>query len=109
MKFSSATVIAVATLLQAVDANFDVYRVGIGGNGITGNSEGWQVYEAEANCDNKLDWLWRVSDDVSGGKYGLRCVGTPGGCGRDDSNADIEILEMNFNGEHFSKENRSYS
>ena len=26
--------------------------VGVGGSGIAGNSEGYQVYDGEANCDN---------------------------------------------------------
>lgn len=105
MKFSGALAIALATLLPAIKANFDVYRVGVSCSGICGNAEGWQVYEAEANCDNDLDWIWRDSDDVSGGKYGVRCEGD--GCRRspDVSTNDIETLEMNFNSDeyHWSK------
>ncbi|OAG12332.1 uncharacterized protein CC84DRAFT_112811 [Paraphaeosphaeria sporulosa] len=97
MKYTSAVTIAVATLLHSVNANFDLYRVGLGGTGVSGNGEGWQAYEAEANCDNKLDWYWVDSEDVSGGKYGVRCEGD--GCGRsqDDDDKSLDVIEMNFN------------
>jgi hypothetical protein len=65
MKYTATTTIALATLLQAVHANFDLYRVGVGGNGITGNGEGWQVYEEQASCDGALDWYWAVASTVS--------------------------------------------
>jgi hypothetical protein len=106
MKYTATTTIALATLLQAVHANFDLYRVGVGGNGITGNGEGWQVYEEQASCDGALDWYWVDSGDVSGGKYGVRCNGN-GGCARsgEADSSDIDVVEMNFNREehHLSK------
>lgn len=97
MKFDSITAIAMASFLKLVNANFDLHRVVIGGTGMSGNSEGWQVYEGDANCDNKLDWLWVDSKEVSGGKYGVRCEGD--GCGRNAESdpANIDIAEMNFN------------
>jgi hypothetical protein len=102
MKVAAISITALAALLQTVAADFDIYRVGIGGNGISGNVEGWQVYQDGANCDNKLDWLWSDTKDASG--YGVRCEG--GGCARsgDVDAADITVLEMNFrNGNHWSK------
>jgi hypothetical protein len=104
MKYAAVTTIALAALLQAANANFDLYRVGIGGDGISGNAEGWHVYEGEPSCDQALDWIWRDSEDVSGGKYGVRCEGD--GCPRSDVDLSlIEVVEMNFNREehHWSK------
>ncbi|KAF2868136.1 hypothetical protein BDV95DRAFT_158257 [Massariosphaeria phaeospora] len=96
MKPISLTAVVLTALLQAVNADFNLYRVGIGGDGITGNSEGWQVYQDNAGCDNELDWIWRESDDVSGGQYGVRCEGD--GCerGSDSNPSDIDLVEMNF-------------
>jgi hypothetical protein len=109
MKLSGMPLLSLAALLTAVHADFEIYQVGIGGNGITGNAEGWQVYQDEANCDTVLEWIWRDSDDVSGGKYGVRCEGD--GCERgwewsDHDPANIDIMEMNFNRDehHWSKE-----
>ncbi|KAI4622789.1 uncharacterized protein J4E87_005882 [Alternaria ethzedia] len=100
MKYLLTTLAATASLLSAVTADFEIYRVGIGGNGITENVEGWQVYQDEANCDTVLDWIWPDTDDASG--RGVRCEGD--GCGRsdDDDPANIEILEMNFEGYHWT-------
>ena len=66
MRFIALSIALTAPLVHLASANFDIYRVGIGGNGITGNGEGWQVYEAEANCDNAKDWYWVDTDDASG-------------------------------------------
>jgi len=41
MKYLLTTLAATASLLSAVTADFEIYRVGIGGNGITENVEGW--------------------------------------------------------------------
>lgn len=107
MKYSGASIIVLAGLMQATLADFNIYRVGLGGTGISGNAEGWQVYMGDANCDNAIDWIWRDSDDVSGGKYGVRCDGEDNACGRaeDDDPSNIDILEMNFNSDdrHWSK------
>lgn len=101
MKYLITTLAATAALLSAVTADFEIYRVGIGGNGITANVEGWQVYQDEANCDTVLDWIWPDTEDASG--RGVRCEGD--GCGRadDDDPANIEVLEMNFEGYHWSE------
>lgn len=102
---SVISIIAVAGLFQAVHADFELYRVGSGGSGITMGAEGWHVYQNEViNCNSVRDWLWRKSDDVSGGKYGVLCKGS--GCGRSagDRSDQIDRLEMNFrNGHHWSK------
>jgi len=87
-------------LLPVVVADFMLYQVGIGGNGIVDNVNGWQVYQDEANCHNVLDWLWPWSKDVSGDKFGIRCEGN--GCPRgwpgqqDRDPANIDIVEVNF-------------
>jgi hypothetical protein len=102
MKFAAISITALTAFLQVVAADFDIYRVGIGGNGISGNGEGWQVYADGANCDNALDWYFRDTKDASG--YGVRCEGD--GCSRSGNVNinDITVLEMNFgNGNHWSK------
>jgi hypothetical protein len=108
MKLISASLVSIATLWIAVSADFELYRVDLGGDGITGNVKGWQVYQDEANRHTALNWLWRTSDDVSGGKFGVRCQGD--GCYNgwtytDSDPADIELAEMNFNHHehHWSK------
>lgn len=105
MKRFSATTVALAALLRAADANFDVYAAGVGGNGISGNSWGYQVYDGAVNCDDSLDWIWRASDDVSGGKYGVRCKGPDGSCASSGDPAGLEEMEFNFNSDdyHWSK------
>jgi hypothetical protein len=45
MKYAAATTVALAALLQAANANFDLYRVCLGGTGIGVAADGWQVYE----------------------------------------------------------------
>jgi hypothetical protein len=105
MKFISTTTVALAALLQAANANFDVYAAGIGGNGISGNAWGYQVYDNPPSCDNIIDWIWRSSSDVSGGKYGVRCKGSGDGCDPSGDPSGIEEMEFNFNGDgyHWSK------
>jgi hypothetical protein len=103
MKFvTAATATALATLLPAVNADFVLFSQGVGGNGITGNSWGWQAYSSsEPSCDEGHDWIWRKKDDVSGRKYGVRCKGS---CGGSSDPAEFEEVEMNFNSDdlHFS-------
>ncbi|KNG45224.1 hypothetical protein DDE82_001753 [Stemphylium lycopersici] len=94
MRFIALTVALTASLVHLASANLDIHHVGIGGNGITGNGEGWQVYEAQANCDNAKDWYWLDTDDASG--RGALCEGDGCGRGDDDSADDITVLEMNF-------------
>lgn len=87
-----------ALLSPAVLADFSLYAAGIGGNGISGNSKGWQVYpitDGAIECDQALDWIWRASKDVSGGKYGVRCVGDGHACDRSGSGGQIAELEFN--------------
>ena len=89
MKIS--TVSSAATLALGVPAalgDFSIYAAGIGGNGITGNTNGWQVYPRTVwaiGCNEALGWVWRKSNDVSGGKYGVRCKGSKQSCARFDS------------------------
>jgi hypothetical protein len=101
MQFTQISIVALAALLQAVRADFDLYRIGISSSGIGGNGEGWQVYPDSWTCGDAVDWIWRDSDDVSGSKYGVRCEGD--GCGRADGTdpADIDTIEMNFNSDEY--------
>ena len=87
-----------ALLSPAVLADFSLYTAGIGGNGISGNSNGWQVYpvtDGAIGCNQALDWIWRASKDVSGGKYGVRCSGEEHACDRSESGDQIAELEFN--------------
>ncbi|KAI1406282.1 hypothetical protein F4819DRAFT_441119 [Hypoxylon fuscum] len=97
MKLISATTVALTALLRVTHANFDVYAEGIGGNGISGNTWGYQVYDSEPDCDNIIDWIWRQSGDVSGGKYGVRCKGSDDACAASGDPSGIEEMEFNFN------------
>lgn len=105
MKLISATTVALTALLRVTHANFDVYAEGIGGNGISGNTWGYQVYDSEPDCDNIIDWIWRQSGDVSGGKYGVRCKGSDDACAASGDPSGIEEMEFNFNSDdhHWSK------
>jgi hypothetical protein len=97
MKFAGTLAITLTALLQVVQADFEVYRIGSSCSGLCGNAEGWQVYPEQANCDNDLGWHWNDSDDVSGSS-GVRCKDDEDGCGRSDESdsANIEALEMHF-------------
>lgn len=102
MKFATASSLALATFLQAAKADFYLYAAGIGGNGIAGNAWGYQVYGGDTvDCDNVIDWIWRSSDDVSGGKYGVRCKGPDDSCDSSGDPTGLEELEMNFNSDDF--------
>ena len=84
---------------SVVHANFDIY-VGWG-NTIAWTkfenpsfTDAWWIFDGEPDCN----MAWRVqsfpdSDDVSGGKLGIRCEGT---CGIHDSPWGISVLEMHF-------------
>ncbi|KAF2149361.1 hypothetical protein K461DRAFT_270964 [Myriangium duriaei CBS 260.36] len=91
------SLIALVAVLPATNADFTLYAEGIGGNGISGNAWGYQVYDGKAECDHIIDWIWRTSSDVSGGKYGVRCKGDGDSCASSGDPAGIKELEMNFN------------
>lgn len=94
MYYAAAATIALAAILQAANANYDLYRVGLN-NGLTaGTVQGWQAYPEEANCDIKMNWVWLDTKDASG--VGVRCEGS--GCVRSGNvdSANIDVLEMNF-------------
>ena len=104
MKFTTISIIGLAAFFSTVKADFELYQVGLGGGGIVGNVEGWQVYQNEANCDTARNWIWRDRKDVSGGKWGVRCEGdgcTRGSVNGDNDPANIDVTEMNFNREEF--------
>ncbi|KAH6616872.1 hypothetical protein C7974DRAFT_402577 [Boeremia exigua] len=90
------SLLTLLTLTHPSTAAFSLYQIGLGASGIGANTEGFQVYPDEANCDNALDWLWRKSSDVSGGKYGVRCEGS--GCWRGET-GEITSVEFNFLGD----------
>ena len=92
MKLTFSAIIAAASLVHNAGADFDLYGAGIGGNGISGNAWGYQVYDGEMSCKHVLDWIWRSSSDVSGGKYGVRCKGCDG-----NDPSKFDEVEMNFN------------
>lgn len=87
-----------ALVIPTVLGDFSIYAASIGGNGISGNSNGWQIYPKTSGpigCDNALGWVWRKSNDVSGGKYGVRCKGSKNSCNRSTSGEGIKELELN--------------
>lgn len=113
MKFSTLTSTAALTLaIPTVLGDFSMYASSVGGNGISGNSMGWQVYSKTSGpigCNDALGWVWRKSNDVSGGKYGVRCKGSKDACTRATSGEGIKELELNARrtskdeNPHFSK------
>lgn len=99
MKISTvSTAASLALAIPAALGDFSIYAASIGGNGIAGNSIGWQVYPQTiwaTGCNNTLGWVWRKSNDVSGGKYGVRCKGNKGACAPSGSGEGIKELELN--------------
>ena len=99
MKYSTlSSTAALALAIPTVFGDFSIYAASIGGNGISGNSIGWQVYPRTIlaiGCDDALGWIWRKSNDVSGGKYGVRCKGSKDSCTRSGSGEGIKVLELN--------------
>lgn len=93
--FGSLTVPLTPLLLQAVQADFDIYRVGIGNN-VSGYSEGWQAYSSKANCDNALGWLLNDRDHVSGDDYQVFCDDEGLGCGRSEEDSATNIVVLGF-------------
>jgi hypothetical protein len=100
MRFSLVTLTASAALLSPVLANFDLYMVQetIATDLGVSESKVWQVFEAEpTSCDQVMNQrVWSTSNDVSGTKTGVRCVGD--GCDYRASIDNIDVLEMNFHG-----------
>lgn len=99
MKYSTlSSTAALALAIPTAFGDFSIYAASIGGNGISGNSIGWQVYPRTIlaiGCDDALGWIWRKSNDVSGGKYGVRCKGSKDSCTRSGSGEGIKVLELN--------------
>ena len=104
MKTAIAFIITLAALLQSAAADFDLYAAGIGGNGIAGNAWGYQAYDGtgiEQSCGGVIDWIWRASGDVSGGKYGVRCAdGAEGSCAPSGDPTGVSQVEVNFNSDN---------
>ena len=105
MKYSGAITMTMAALSQLVNANFDLYHVSLSTGGVTDEFKGWHVYEAEATGDFTHEWVWRESGDVSGNKFGVRCVGSACDYSEVSEGESLDIIEMNFNSEehHWSK------
>jgi hypothetical protein len=107
MQFTQISIVTLGALLQAVQADFDLYRVlTLPYPFFTSDGEYWEVYPASWTCNDVVSLpRWRVSDDVSGGNYGVRCSGD--GCGRSNGTdpSDIDTVEMNFNSDdhHWSE------
>ncbi|KAM0709459.1 hypothetical protein Q7P35_003498 [Cladosporium inversicolor] len=93
---SSAVILALA--IPAALGDFSIYASIIGGNGISVNTNGWQIYPriiGAIGCNGALGWSWRKSNDVSGGKYGVRCKGSKRSCAWSGSGEGIKELELN--------------
>lgn len=98
MRTSAVSAATLALFAQTVLGDFSIYAAGIGGNGISGNANGWQIYDKTngvIKCDQAKDWIWQSSKDVSGGKYGVRCSGDGDSCNRSGSGNGIKQLEVN--------------
>jgi hypothetical protein len=101
MKPTLTVLAAYIALLSSVLANFDLYMVDetiiVPDFGVS-ESKVWQVFAAEPdNCGQVMNQrVWSTSNDVSGTKEGIRCVGS--GCDYKADINNIDVLEMNFNG-----------
>lgn len=82
MKYLPAAIASPATLLPVTKANFDIYYTGVGG--FAPPIWGYTPYTNDLDYGQVSDaFNWRIKDDVSGGKWGVRCDGD--GC-HDTSN-----------------------
>jgi hypothetical protein len=94
---------------SAVNANFDLYAGYVtiygGSNQQPHYAEKWFAFNGEPSCNDA--WAaksYSLSDDVSGDKTGVRCVGH--GCFGNTDPAGIRIVEMHFSNNpryHWSK------
>jgi hypothetical protein len=92
MRVLSSILLLLAAFTSICTANFDVYRAYdyFGG----GADAGWLIFEADPSCNQVNNARFYYDrDDVSGGKWGVRCKGA---CGWNDSEGNIDLLEMNF-------------
>ncbi|KAI9155107.1 hypothetical protein HJFPF1_07675 [Paramyrothecium foliicola] len=92
MRFQFHFFATLATLLQLCSANFDLYFVDFQqGDGFTSI---WQVFQNDPSCNEVIKAEgFAISNDVSGSKKGIRCVGA---CNRSARPGDITVLEMHF-------------
>jgi hypothetical protein len=107
MKTSLVKALPFLALLPAATANFDVYWVRSGGNGISANIKAYGLLKGQPSCDDAWDsTIWPDKDDVSGG-LGVRCSDDDDAhaCRGTASPSLISELEMHINddGYHFSK------
>lgn len=99
MKISTiSSAVTLALVIPAALGDFSIYRARIGGNGITGDTNGWQIYPRTifaTSCDNAIGWVWLRSSDVSGLKPGVRCKGSKYSCDVLEPGDGIKELEIN--------------
>lgn len=80
-----------APLLPVCNANFDVYMTLWD---YDAQILDWSVFQTDPDQRTAINTNSHPrSNDVSGGKTGIRCVGW---CGFDDRPGGIEVLEMHF-------------
>ena len=107
MQLSLPFLVAAASMLQPVLANFDIYMVDAYERVFKSHQRGYQIFEAQpSSCDEvRRRHIFWASGDVSGDKTGVRCTGS--GCDYTLPAGNIEQLEMNFHGSsptwHWSK------
>lgn len=102
------SLVVLLSLTSAVNANFDLYS-GFYNNGpgsIQNPTQGvWYIFDSDPSCNDVLHTqLYERTNDVSGTKLGVRCVGA--GCLGDPSPTEIEVIEMHFSNNplfHWSK------
>lgn len=110
MKNFGAVTVALTAFSSLVAADFSIYAQDIGSSGISGAGRGWQVYPAgdKVLCKDTKEWIFATSDDVSGGKYGVRCAENDNGqgkaCGVYDGANSRNIQELEFNARQASSE-----
>ncbi|ORY55246.1 uncharacterized protein BCR38DRAFT_414973 [Pseudomassariella vexata] len=106
MRFHITSLVATAALLPLAKADFYIYAVGIFGNvdpeSPTANIlNGYGFFNGPPSCDDVINhYIWQISsEDLSGGRSGVRCEGCSLGYG-----GDVEPTELEWNNEmgHFT-------
>jgi hypothetical protein len=107
MKTILAKSLPFLALLPVATANFDIYWVRSGGNGISANLKHYGLLKGGPSCDDAWDsTTWPDKDDVSS-DLGVRCSDDDDahGCRGSASPSIISEVEIHVNndGYHWSK------
>lgn len=104
MKQFPVAAAAIAALVPAALADFDVYFVQFGEGVSQTGGTGWEVYDGEPSCDDVGKGITFGGDDDVSKIFGVRCKGDGCNPSRKTDPSAIEEMEMNFHEDYrFSK------